>query len=38
MPSPLGIVLHAFDDNGVPRLVEEDLALTAFEFLDFDAY
>lgn len=38
MPSPLAIVLHAFDDDGVPRLVERDLALTAFEFLDFDAY
>ena len=38
MPSPLGIVLHAFDDHGVPRLVEDDLTLTAFEFLDFDAY
>ena len=38
MPSPLGIVLHAFDDDGIPRLVEEDLSLTAFEFLDFDAY
>ena len=38
MPSPLGLVLHAFEDDGVPRLIEDDLTLTAFEFLDFDAY
>ncbi|MDG2427865.1 MAG: GNAT family N-acetyltransferase [Acidimicrobiales bacterium] len=38
MPSPLGIVLHAFDDDGAPRLAEQDFTPTAFEFLDFDAY
>ena len=38
MPSPLGIVLHAFEDDGVPRLIEDDFTPTAFEFLDFDAY
>lgn len=38
MPSPLGIVLHAFDDDGVPRVDEDALELTSFEFLDLDAY
>ena len=38
MPSPLSLVLHVFDDAGVPRLDEGALAVTSFEFLDFDAY
>jgi len=38
MPSPLGIVLHAFDDDGLPRVDEGALDITCFEFLDFDAY
>ena len=38
MPSPLGLVLHAFDDDGVPRMDVDSVDLTSFEFLDFDAY
>ncbi len=38
MPSPLGILVHAFRDDDVPRLIEDDFTPTAFEFLDFDAY
>ncbi len=38
MPSPLGLVLHAFDDDGVPRIDVDSVDVTSFEFLDFDAY
>ncbi len=38
MPSPLALVVHAFDDDGVARLDEGALTLTSLEFLDFDAY
>ena len=38
MPSPLSLVVHAFDDAGVARFDEATLAVTSFEFLDFNAY
>ena len=38
MPSPLGLVLHALDDDGVPRMDVDSVDVTSFEFLDFDAY
>jgi len=38
MPSPLGLVLHPFDDDGVPRIDVDSIDVTSFEFLDFDAY
>tara|TARA_B100001123_G_scaffold281131_1_gene313100 strand:+ start:20 stop:136 length:117 start_codon:yes stop_codon:yes gene_type:complete len=38
MPSPLGLVLHAFHADGVPRMDVDSVDVTSFEFLDFDAY
>ena len=38
MPSPLNLVLHAFDDDDVPRMDVDSVDVTSFEFLDFDAY
>ena len=38
MPSPLSLVLHAFEDGATPRFHEGNISITSFEFLDFDAY
>ena len=38
MPSPLELVVYAFTNDGLPHFDQDALNISAFEFLDFDAY